>query len=187
MNNKISTFDNIIINSINLFHQNTFAKTTLQDICKNSEVSTGSIYHAFPRGKEDIVIAICQKYNVENDKILGEILKNNAVSSTISDIIDSLIKALLELGQKYPCFYDQGFLIESDKVCKNLETDRNEVLDYTTILFQIKYPNLTKKEAELKAKICNNIWSSLIQEYDTTQDKQILEQLKVVTLKYLEN
>jgi AcrR family transcriptional regulator len=187
MNNKVSTYDKIIAASIDLFHKNGYAGTTLQDISKDSGAAIGSIYHAFPNGKTDIAKSIDTRYQIENNKTLGDILKLNAVDSTIEQIIDSLIAALVELGQKYPCYYDQAFLSELETVCKDANPQENEILNYTTILFQIKYPNLTKQEAELKAKICNNIWGSLILEYDQTQDPQTLEQLKIITLRYLQD
>jgi AcrR family transcriptional regulator len=187
MNTKISTYDKIITASIDLFHKNGYSGTTLQDICKSSGAAIGSIYHAFPNGKTDIAKSIDSRYEVENNKTLGDILKLNAVDSTIEQIIDSLIAALVELGQKYPCYFDQGFVLELNSACKDSSPQENEILNYTTILFQIKYPNLTKQKAQLKAKICDNIWGSLIQEYDQTQDPQILQQLKIVTLKYLQD
>jgi AcrR family transcriptional regulator len=189
MTKKVPTIDKIISASIELFHKNTYANTTLQDISKASGAAIGSIYHAFPEGKKDIAKAISAKYEIENNKQLGSILRVNAVNSTIEEIIDSLIQAMMELGDMFPCYYDSGFklcLKEIYKVDKHCDSE-DELLEYITILFQLKFPNLSKQEAQIKARICNNIWNSLLEEYDLTQDKEILKQLKIITLKYLQD
>jgi AcrR family transcriptional regulator len=190
MTAKIPTIDKIITASIDLFYKNSYASTTLQDISKASGAAIGSIYHAFPNGKPDIAIAINTKYQTQSNKAFGDVLKVNAINTTIEQIIDSLISTDLELGQKYPCYYDQTFvhtLYSNLEKLENNDKENNQLLEYIVILFRLKYPALTQEEAEIKAMICDNIWGSLLLKYYQTKDSQILVQLKIVILKYLQD
>jgi AcrR family transcriptional regulator len=183
---KIPTKDKIVTASIELFYKNSYANTTLQDISKTSGVTIGSIYHTFPEGKKDIANQILENYLAENSKSLGEILKTNAIHSKLEQIIDKVIELMKALGNKYPCLYDNTFGLQLGEGNLKFEKLKTEIIEYTAIMIQLKNTDISEKEASLKAKTCYTIWDSLLYEYEKTQDMQILEQIKIVTLKYLQ-
>jgi AcrR family transcriptional regulator len=185
MNVKLPAIDKIITESISLFFKHSYANTTLQQISTATELGMGSIYHAFPKGKPDIATKIMEQYLSQNTLLLGQILKTNAVDSTIEQIVDSMIATLLELGNKFPCVYDDTFVIALGANMDGFNKLQSEIIEYTAIMIQLKFPQMPKDQINLKAKICYTIWDSLLCEYEKSQDEQILTQIKILTLKYL--
>jgi AcrR family transcriptional regulator len=184
MSTKIPLQQKLITSSIQLFYTNTYSGTTIQDIAKSSNVSVGSIYNTFPTGKEGIAKIINDQYQIESSKLLATILKNNAVNSTIEIVIDEVIKALLELGKDYPCFYDQSFIASLE--VRGNETE-SEILEYSKILFQLKFPKWSAKELTTKVRMCYMIWDSFLSQYARTNDPLILKELKTITINYLQS
>jgi AcrR family transcriptional regulator len=187
MNKKLPTIDKIITESISLFFKHSYANTTLQQISTATGVGMGSIYHAFPNGKTDIAAKIMEQYVNQNTILLGQILKTNAVDSTIEQIVDSMIATLLELGNKFPCIYDDTFALALGDNIDGFTKLQDEIIEYTAIMIQLKFPQMPKSEINIKAKICYTVWDSLLCEYEKNEDKQILDQIKILTLKYLMN
>jgi hypothetical protein len=62
-----------------------------------------------------------------------------------------------------------------------------ELDSYIILMIQIKNPKITREEAQLKTEMCTLFWDAILAEYQKTFDKQILEQLKIITLQYLNN
>jgi AcrR family transcriptional regulator len=184
---KVLTIDKIVAASIELFHKNSYANTTLQDISKASETSIGSIYHAFPEGKKDIANLIAKRYFGEYTEGLADMLSSDLVNTPLEQIIGNIINLLIDLGNKYPCFYDpifEGTQIVFAKEATKLEA---QLSNQIVLMIQIKIPTMSREKAELKLKICNKVWDTILEEYEKTQDKQLLEELKIITLQYLNN
>jgi AcrR family transcriptional regulator len=187
MTTKISTKNKIISSSINLFDKSNFSDTALLEISESSGVSIGSIYHAFPKGKTDILSAIAQKYYEEYANGLNSILTSDLINTSLETMIDKILELLISLGQKYPCYYDPIFQSITKNLLESVSPLEQQLIDHTTLMIQIKIPNITKSQAELKVKICYKIWDCLLSEYEKTGDKAILQQLKSITLQYLQN
>jgi AcrR family transcriptional regulator len=187
MNTKTTTVDKIITASINLFYKNSYANTTLQDISKSSGAAIGSIYHAFPLGKSDIINTIAQRYFADYSKGMNRIMSTDLVNTTLEQIIDDELALFINLGQKYPCSYDPIFEDTQKVLFEEMATIESQMLSQIVLMIQIKIPSLTRAEAETKVKICIQIWDTLLSEYHKTQDEQILKELKIAVLKYLES
>jgi AcrR family transcriptional regulator len=186
MKTKISTKDKIIQTSIVLFHQKTFADTKLQDIAKVSKLGMGSIYNAFPKGKEDITKAIDELYTQSFNSEFISLLQNDTVNSDFSDLIQNLLDTYLKINDKFPCYFDKSFV---RSINTELEADEfnNNLNGYITNLIQNKNPSLQKSECELRAYLINKIWDTLLEEYYSTKNQAILKQIKTITYKYLQD
>ncbi len=187
MTDKIFTIDKIVTASIKLFAQNSFANTTLQDISKSSGAAIGSIYHAFPKGKSAIADLITERYFQEYKQKLFLMFKTDLVSQDFEKLIDDLFAILLSVGAKYPCLYDPTFELNKEKyLVQGKELDA-ELDSYIILMLQIKNHKITREEAVLRTNMCTLFWDAILAKYQKTQDIQILEQLKIITLKYLNN
>lgn len=187
MTNKISTIDKIVMASIELFAKNSYANTTLQDISKFSEAAIGSIYHAFPEGKKDIVNLIAKRYFDEYNKGLNNMLSTDLVNTPLDQIIGEIITLLIYLGDKYPCSYDPIFASNQTGFLEEITKLQAQLSNQIVLLIQIKIPSMSREKAELKLSVCNKIWDTLLEDYEKTQDIQTLEELKIITLQYLNN
>jgi AcrR family transcriptional regulator len=187
MKSIISTTQKIINTSVILFAKNSFAGTTLQEIARASDSSIGSIYHAFPNGKIDIINAIAKEYFALYREGLNEILSQDVVNMDLEEIIDHIIALQIELGEKYPCCYDPIFETENKGFISEVADIEKQLENQVVLIIQIKVPKLTREIAELRVKMCYHIWESILCEYGKTKDKEILEQLKIITLQYLKN
>jgi AcrR family transcriptional regulator len=187
MTTKASTKDKIIDSSIQLFYKNSYANSTLQEICVASEVSIGSIYHAFPNGKKDILNSIAEMYFTEYRNGITKLLSTDLVNTTLEKIIDGLMILMIDLASKYPCSSDAVFENTQNIFTNEVAEIEQQLVNQTILMIQIKMHTISRSEMELKIKICNKIWDSLLSEYEKTKDKQILKQLKIITLQYLNN
>jgi AcrR family transcriptional regulator len=185
MTNKLTTIDKIINASTTLFYSNTYAATTLQDIVKESDISIGSIYHAFKNGKQDIADYIVNKYYSEFKSSLGNVLQTDLVNTPIETIVENLIQTLITIGEQYPCYYDPTFAATQNGYKEQEASLKSDVIGYTTLMLQIKKPNLTRSECEFKARISYVLWEGLLSEYEKTEDKAILKELKKIAINYL--
>jgi AcrR family transcriptional regulator len=186
MNTKIPTIDKIITASIDLFYKNSYANTTLQDISKASGAAIGSIYHAFPNGKKDIAIAIDEIYIQTFNSEFISLIQNDTVNSDFSDLIQNLLDTYLKINDKFPCYFDKSFV---RSIYTELEADEfnNNLNGYITNLIQTKNPKLERVECELRANLINKIWDTLLEEYYNTKNPAILDQIKTLTYKYLQD
>jgi AcrR family transcriptional regulator len=187
MASSISTIDKIIIASIQLYHKNSYSDTTLQQISKASKVSIGSIYHAFPNGKSDILGLIAQRYFEDYKLGINKLFGKDLISTSLEAVIDGILDLLIGLGNKYPCSYDPAFETTHKGFMENIAELENQFMSQVVLMVQIKIPTLTRTQAELKVKICYQVWESLLCEYEKTNDPETLIQLKILTLKYLQD
>jgi AcrR family transcriptional regulator len=187
MTDKISTIDKIVTASIELFANKSYANTTLQDISKSSGAAIGSIYHAFPKGKSVIVELITERYFQEYKQNLLSILKTDIVGQSFEKLIDDLFDILLKISAKYPCLYDSTFELNKEKYLVKANELDAELDNYIILMIQIKNPKISREEAVLRTNMCTLFWNAMLAEYQKTLDKQILEQLKIITLQYLNN
>jgi AcrR family transcriptional regulator len=187
MTDKISTIDKIVNASIELFANKSYANTTLQDISKSSGAAIGSIYHAFPKGKSVIAELITERYFNEYKQNLLSLLKTDLIGQSFEKLIDDLIGILLNLSSKYPCLHDTTFELNKAKYMEQSKELDAELDSYIILMIQIKNPKITREEAQLKTEMCTLFWDAILAEYQKTFDKQILEQLKIITLQYLNN
>jgi AcrR family transcriptional regulator len=187
MTDKISTIDKIVTASIELFANKSYANTTLQDISKSSGAAIGSIYHAFPKGKSEIAELITERYFQEYKQSLLTILKTDLVNRSFEELIDDLFEILLRVGAKYPCLYDPGFVINHEKLDKESKELDAELDNYIILMIQIKNPKISRENAILKTQMTTLFWNPFLAEYQKTKNIQILEQLKIITLQYLNN
>jgi AcrR family transcriptional regulator len=185
MAKTLSTIDKIINTSINLFYDKTYAATTIQDISRESEASVGSIYHAFKNGKSDIATFIIDKYYTEFKLEMSNVLQQDIVNTPIETIVDNLINTLITIGTSYPCMYDSSFLASQTNIKDQDKSLKTEVIGYTATMIQIKNPKLKRIDAEFKATINFAIWDSLLSEYEKTNDKRVLQELKSIAINYL--
>jgi AcrR family transcriptional regulator len=187
MTDKISTINKIVTASIELFANKSYANTTLQDISKSSGAAIGSIYHAFPKGKSVIAELITERYFQEYKQNLLTLLKTDLAGQSFEKLIDDLFDILLSLNSKYPCLYDPTFEIHKERLMAEGKKLDDELDTYITLMIQIKNPNITREQAVLKTQMTTLFWNSFLAEYQKTKNIQILEQLKIITLQYLNN
>ncbi|ALC87030.1 transcriptional regulator [Bacillus sp. FJAT-22090] len=85
----------LIINiATTLFQQKGYKGTGLNEILKACDISKGSLYHHFPNGKEELLIACLQSLNEEITKDIVDIFDRypttqEATIAMISKLIDS--------------------------------------------------------------------------------------------------
>jgi AcrR family transcriptional regulator len=187
MKPQISTPQKIVDTSVILFAKNSFAGTTLQDISKTSGFSIGSIYHAFPNGKIDIINTIAKQYFALYREGLSKITSEDVVNTELEKIIDYIITLQIELGQKYPCCYDPIFETENKSFVTEVLEIEKQLANQVVLIIQIKVPNLTREMAQLRVKMCYHIWESALSEYSKNNDRRILDELRIITLQYLKN
>jgi AcrR family transcriptional regulator len=186
MKTRISTKKKIIQTSILLFHQKTYADTKLQDITQALSIGMGSIYNAFPKGKEDIAKAIDENYLQTFNNEFIFLLKSDPNNVDFRILIQNLLDTYLRINDKFPCYFDKSFVRSMDTELEDNDFNGN-LNGYITNLIQTKNPNLEKSECELRADLINKIWGTLLEEYYTTKNPAILEQIKTITYKYLQD
>ncbi|MBF0713678.1 TetR/AcrR family transcriptional regulator [Gemella sp. GH3] len=96
LNNK--TKEKIIKETTKLIQKHGYTETNLQDIIKKSKSPKGSLYHYFPKGKDDIIISSLDNINMEfNKKFQNSIDKN----STLKEILESLLMVFKTKERSY--------------------------------------------------------------------------------------
>lgn len=66
LNNK--SRENIIKESTKLIQKKGYVETSIKDIIKKSKAPKGSLYYYFPKGKDDIILSVLDKINLEFTK-----------------------------------------------------------------------------------------------------------------------
>ncbi|MFJ5770904.1 TetR/AcrR family transcriptional regulator [Psychrobacillus sp. NPDC093180] len=83
----------IIEIATNLFQQKGYKGVGLNEIIKACNISKGSLYHHFPNGKEELLIACLQMLNEEITKDIVEIFERY---STTREAAEAMISKLVE-------------------------------------------------------------------------------------------
>jgi AcrR family transcriptional regulator len=184
---KISTKDSIVSTSIKLFHERGFQSTTLQEISKGAKASIGSIYHAFPKGKDDIATTIISQYSIESQLRIASTLKLDIIDMSLQVGIEAIINVLLDIGNTYPCIYDSSFDDYRHRIKKHKNDLEQDMHNYSAFIIKLKNPSLSKQDALLKATVCNTLWDSLFTQYFKHKDIRLIEEIKIITTNYLKN
>lgn len=86
LNNK--TREKIIKETTKLIQKYGYTETNLQDIIKKSKSPKGSLYHYFPKGKDDIIISALNSINVEFNKKFQNSVNRD---SNLTEILEGLL------------------------------------------------------------------------------------------------
>jgi len=144
--------------SRNLFLEKGYSKTTIKEIIKEAEITTGSLYHFF-KDKEDILLHISQDVfdlaAALSDEIVGENAKPWLRFSMEIGIQFYLILDHQEIAELYLVAHES--LDIARLIAKNAQ-DRNKML------FQTYYPDFTPEEYYVMSLSIKGIIHSFIQE-----------------------
>lgn len=119
--------------AVKVFAKKGFSDSTIKDIAKEANVTSGLLYHYF-NNKEEILWSTLQRYSLNNQ--IKEILTDSNQHSTIEDTLYKLVKSIFIFLREKSEFVSM-FLGESqrnDKIKQNLsmliDNATNEITDY---------------------------------------------------------
>ncbi|MBC7194922.1 MAG: TetR/AcrR family transcriptional regulator [Caldisericia bacterium] len=153
-----STKRKIVDVATNLFNENGYDATSIQDICNRAEISKGAFFHHFPT-KEYLFLEILNEFLEDlNEKMRKIEKKSNNIPQAMLEMTE-ILKEIFEISEgKFSIFLE--FLRRSSK--------NEEIMNKLSTNF-IKYENYVenliergKKEKTFDEKINSKFISSLI-------------------------
>lgn len=79
----------------NCFSNNGFHKTSMQDICKEANMSPGSLYRYF-NSKEDMIVAMADQESAEKLALLEILIDSNNFIKSLSEHIRKVLSRMLD-------------------------------------------------------------------------------------------
>ena len=92
--------DKVLVTAIRLFTSKGYFNTSMRDITRESEVSTGSIYHYF-KDKEGVAASL---YQSMIDKIFIQFVSKDLVRGPPQPILSTQLFSVAPIGHKAPPF-----------------------------------------------------------------------------------
>lgn len=109
------THDKILIKAMELFVHNGYHNTSIRDIAKYSDISTGAIYHNF-KNKEEIAVELFN-YTVSFLNNLFENIIN--LNTTTNNKIKELVYSLLNLANSNRITLEYALNVKHKEIIKN--------------------------------------------------------------------
>ncbi|OOO00492.1 MAG: hypothetical protein ATN35_01250 [Epulopiscium sp. Nele67-Bin004] len=83
----MNTYDKLIQSAVVLFNENSYEKTSMNDIAKHAGISKGILYHYFT--SKDELYLHCAKLCID---AFGEYILQNSDYATLTDFVDNIIR-----------------------------------------------------------------------------------------------
>jgi AcrR family transcriptional regulator len=170
-----------------LFAQEGYKNVSMSTISSTSKISIGSIYHAFKEGKEEIAHTILENYF--NDLIAGfnQLLNQDVLDLTLDECIQNLIQLFTALNSRYQSSPELQKVVKTPKTKELAQHIRKEIISKFALFLRLKIPDLTMEEASWKSRICCVLCDSIFEEWESSHEQRILEEMEMVVIKYLKN
>lgn len=182
--NKEKKIDEILDAVLQLSRTKGANNFSINDIPEIANVSIGTIYRYFPRGKEDILRHILLR-NIENIKKMHE---TDEITTSIEEYWEPIIRNMIEISSEYDAISD--VIIETAPIDSEFYNEllRDLMGFYGNMAVQLKeYPNIIDIPVEnltLRIGLCFRLLKKVIQAQKAVAlfEKQDLEDylLKIV-------
>jgi len=182
--NKEKKIDEILDAVLQLSRTKGANNFSINDIPEIANVSIGTIYRYFPRGKEDILRHILLR-NIENIKKMHE---TDEIATSIEEYWEPIIQNMIEISSEYDAISD--VIIETAPIDSEFYNEllRDLMGFYGNMAVQLKeYPNIIDIPVEnltLRIGLCFRLLKKVIQAQKAVAlfEKQDLEDylLKIV-------
>jgi len=182
--NKEKKIDEILDAVLQLSRTKGANNFSINDIPEIANVSIGTIYRYFPRGKEDILRHILLR-NIENIKKMHE---TDEIATSIEEYWEPIIRNMIEISSEYDAISD--VIIETAPIDSEFYNEllRDLMGFYGNMAVQMKeYPNIIDIPVEnltLRIGLCFRLLKKVIQAQKAVAlfEKQDLEDylLKIV-------
>src|SRR5690606_20597809 len=96
------------------FSRRGFHPTTMQDICKEAELSPGAVYRYFP-SKESIIQAMCERGGTRNSDAIQDALKQGNTLEVLRALIDTFVLNLDSLHSHEECALNVELIAEAPR------------------------------------------------------------------------
>jgi TetR/AcrR family transcriptional regulator, repressor for uid operon len=117
------------------FSHRGFHPTTMQDICKEAELSPGAVYRYFP-SKESIIQAMCERGGNRNVEAIHAALQRENTLDVLNALIDTFFLGLETLHSHSECALNVELIAEAPRnehirewLTRNLNEARSMFLD----------------------------------------------------------
>lgn len=96
------------------FARRGFHATTMQDICKEAELSPGAVYRYFP-SKDSIIQAMCERGGNQNAGAIREALERGSTQEVLSGLIQTFFLDLDDLHGQADCALNVELIAEAPR------------------------------------------------------------------------
>jgi AcrR family transcriptional regulator len=96
------------------FSRRGFHPTTMQDICKEADLSPGAVYRYFP-SKESIIQAMCERGGSRNAEAIQEALKREGTLEILGALIETFFLELDTLHSHSECALNVELIAEAPR------------------------------------------------------------------------
>jgi AcrR family transcriptional regulator len=181
----MSVKETILQVSDQLFAQEGYKNVSMNMISSTSKISIGSIYNAFKGGKEEIAYTILSNYF--NELIIGfnQLLNQEVLDLSLQECIRRLIQLFVELNSRYQSSPELQKIAKNQRSKELAQHIRSEIIAKFALFLRLKLRNLTVEEANWKSRISYVLCDSIFDEWETSHEPQLIQEMELVVLRYL--